>query len=248
LLALSRFGMSLAEIARRRHPCSGVQTSRQTCGIAPVVCGAGTPSISAFPALPRGRAERRVPMHPFACARCRSRQNKCAQDFRSHRYHPAFRTRCASGLLRALPGGRSSPGAEDAVRRPVGVANPPPRGAPYGTQEPHDLGRRASVVVSLGSRRSRSSGLERTLCTRRTFASGLAPCDLRSGLTLPRHRIPPRDHGRRERPSQWGGTRWIIVLLGILSRRRWDFFREQGRNPHERGQQYRGDRRDVLVK
>ncbi|MEH2478748.1 hypothetical protein V1282_002105 [Nitrobacteraceae bacterium AZCC 2146] len=157
------------------------------------------------------------PMHPFACARCRSRQNKCAQDFRSNRFHPAFRTRCASGLLRALSGGRSTPGAEDAVRRPVGGANSPLRDAPFGIEKPHDLGRRASVVVSLGSRRSRSSGLERTLCTRRTFASGLAPCDLRSGLTLPRHRIPPREHGRRERPSQWGGTRWIIVLLGILS-------------------------------
>jgi hypothetical protein len=116
--------------------------------------------------------------------------------------------RSARGVLPAcfvlFPADGSTPGAEDAVRRPVGVANSPLRDAPFGIEKPHDLGRRASVVVSLGSRRSRSSGLERTLCTRRTFASGLAPCDLRSGLTLPRHRIPPREHGRRERPLSVG--------------------------------------------
>jgi hypothetical protein len=153
-------------------------------------------------------------MHPWPKRGCRRRQMVRPGLPDSPGDHPAFRTRCASGLLRALPGGRSSPGAEDAVRRPVGVANSPPRSAPFGTQEPHDLGRRASVVVSLGSRRSRSSGFERTLCTRRTFASGLAPCDLRSGLTLPRHRHPPRDHGRRERPSHRGGMARIIVVMG----------------------------------
>jgi hypothetical protein len=71
---------------------------------------------------------------------------------------------------------------------------------------PHDLGRRGRAVmrcVSTPQSRAQrgSSAVARAAhtppdvahalagaCTR----SGLAPCDPRSGLTLPRHRIPPR--------------------------------------------------------
>jgi hypothetical protein len=119
--------------------------------------------------------------------------NRCAKAFRSNRFHPAFRTRWAPACFVLFPADWSTPGAEDAVRRPVGDCELSAPRCPLGIEKPHDLGRRASVVVSLGSRRSRLPGLERTLCTRRTLSSGLAPCDLRSGLTLPRHRHPPRE-------------------------------------------------------
>jgi hypothetical protein len=77
-----------------------------------------------------------------------------------------------------FPAEWSTPGTEDAVRRPVGVANSPIRDAPFGIEKPHDLGRRDSIVVSASADGSRPLRVP--------------PSHQPPRLTLPRHRIPPR--------------------------------------------------------
>ena len=77
-----------------------------------------------------------------------------------------------------FPAEWSTPGTEDAARRPVGVANSPIRDAPFGIEKPHDLAGATAWSVSAlidGSR-----------------PFWVPPSHQPLRLTLSRHRIPPR--------------------------------------------------------
>src|SRR4051812_37801259 len=64
-------GCGASTSRHRRFNCQ-TATALQTCVIAPIVCGAGAPSLLAFPAPVRGRAERQVPVAPVGLMRMRS--------------------------------------------------------------------------------------------------------------------------------------------------------------------------------
>jgi hypothetical protein len=179
---------------------------RQTCVIAPVVCGAGTPSSRpAFPALLRGRAERRVPDAPMVQAP----MPYSAREMRPETSgFTGFIRRSARDEAPAcfvlFPAEWSTPGTEDAARRPVGVANSPIRDAPFGIEKPHDLGRRDSVV------RQRFDRWFTAL-----LGAAQPPTSAPDAVASPHP--APRIVTIASRPSQWSGTKWIIILLGILS-------------------------------
>lgn len=103
-----------------------------------------------------------------------------------------------------FPAEWSTPGTEDAARRPVGVANSPIRDAPFGIEKPHDLGRRDSVV------RQRFDRWFTAL-----VGAAQPPTSAPDAVASPHP--APRIVTIASRPSQWSGTIRIIVLLGILS-------------------------------
>ena len=104
-----------------------------------------------------------------------------------------------------FPADRSTPGSEDAARRPVGGANSPIRDAPSGIEKPHDLGRRDSVVRQRFGRWF-------------TALVGAAQPPTSSPDAAASPHPAPRIVTIASRPSQWSGTSWIIILIGILSR------------------------------